>query len=58
MTNIKLTWKFSNGKRGSKVVTIEPGIYSEPVRWANWLSAADRFIPSGSRIVNWSCVVS
>jgi hypothetical protein len=57
MTSIKLTWKFANGRRGHLVVHTDPGVFSEPVRRADFLSRMSlTVVPVGAYLVNWSVV--
>lgn len=57
MTSIKIVWKFSNGRRGSQVVHTDPGVFSDPVRRADFLSRmSNTVVPIGAFLVNWQVV--
>jgi hypothetical protein len=57
MTSIKLTWKFANGRRGFLVVHADTGVFSDPVRRADFLSRMSlTTVPVGAHLVNWTVV--
>jgi hypothetical protein len=57
MTSIKLTWKFSNGRRGFHVVHVDRWVEGGAVRRADFISRMSMtVVPVGAELVNWTVV--